>query len=103
MCLSDLHLILTFIGLVRIIIFGRVIIMITNISIENFMGIENKITISCLANNKIARKKTVPYSTYDNVNILNTIGIIGCNGSGKTSILNALSTIKTFVLFPSRR
>ncbi len=79
--------------------------MITKATIKNFMGIEKEVQINCLANNKIKRKK-VCYSyskTFDDVNILKTIGIIGSNGSGKTSILNAFLTLQTFVNFPFRR
>ena len=71
--------------------------------IKNFMGIENEITINCLASNKIKRNSTPFVSTDEGLNILKNIGIIGSNGSGKTSILNAFATIQTFVNFPFRK
>lgn len=77
--------------------------MITRATIKNFMGIENEIVINCLASNKIKRKNSPFVSTDDELNILKNIGIIGSNGSGKTSILNAFATIQTFVNFPFRK
>lgn len=77
--------------------------MITRAVIRNFMGVENEITISCIANNKIKREYSPFMFDDDNVNILRSIGIIGSNGSGKTSILNAFCTIQTFVNFPFRK
>ncbi|MBR4178827.1 MAG: ATP-binding protein [Bacilli bacterium] len=77
--------------------------MITCAKIKNFMGIENEITINCLASNKIKRNSTPFVSTDEGLNILKNIGIIGSNGSGKTSILNAFATIQTFVNFPFRK
>ena len=77
--------------------------MITRAVIKNFMGIENEIIINCLASNKIKRDYTPFVSTDDELNILKNIGIIGSNGSGKTSILNAFATIQTFVNFPFRK
>ena len=77
--------------------------MITRAKIKNFMGIENEIIINCLASNKIKRDSTPFVSTDDGLNILKNIGIIGSNGSGKTSILNAFATIQTFVNFPFRK
>ncbi len=77
--------------------------MIVRSVIKNFMGIENEIIIDCLASNKIKRSDNPFVSTDDGVNILRNIGIIGSNGSGKTSILNAFATIQTFVNFPFRK
>ena len=77
--------------------------MITRTTIRNFMGIENEITINCLASNKIKRNDRPFVITFDDKKILRTIGIIGRNGSGKTSILNALATVQTFVNFPFRK
>lgn len=69
----------------------------------NFMGIEQEILISCLANNRIKRENNAIVDTPDGVNLLKNIGIIGNNGSGKTSILKAIATIQTFVTFPFRK
>lgn len=77
--------------------------MIIKASIKNFMGVEDEISINCLANNKIKRKNKPYVSTDDGVNVLKNIGIIGSNGSGKTSILNAIATIQTFINFPFRK
>lgn len=72
-------------------------------TISNFMGIEKEISISCIANNKIKRKNNALIKTFDDINILKNIGIIGNNGSGKTSILKAIATIQTFITFPFRK
>lgn len=77
--------------------------MITKFTVRNFMGIEKEITLNCLANNKIKRKNSPFMSDDEGVNILKSIGIIGSNGSGKTSILNALMTIQTFINYPFRK
>lgn len=77
--------------------------MITKATIRNFMGVEDEISINCLANNKIRREDTPYVSDSDGINILKNIGMIGSNGSGKTSILNAFATIQTFVNFPFRK
>ena len=77
--------------------------MLVNCRISNFMGIEKEVTLSCLANNKIARKNNSLVSTSDGVNVLKNVGVIGNNGSGKTSILKAIATVQTFVAFPYRK
>ena len=77
--------------------------MILNTTIKNFMGIEKEVSINCLANNKIKRNNFSIVSNDEEINILKSIGIIGSNGSGKTSILNAFATIKTFITFPFRK
>ena len=76
--------------------------MITKIILSNFMGIDNTFTIDLLANNKIKRKYNSSIELC-NTNILNELCIIGSNGSGKTSILKAISTIQTFINFPFRK
>ena len=77
--------------------------MLIKATISNFMGIEKEISVSCVANNKIKRKNSTTIKTYDDINILKNIGLIGGNGSGKTSILKALATIQTFITFPFRK
>lgn len=77
--------------------------MIVRSTIKNFMGIENEIIVNCLASNKLKRNNKPFTTTDDEINILRNIGIIGSNGSGKTSILNAFATIQTFVNFPFRK
>lgn len=77
--------------------------MLLNAYICNFMGIEKDINITSIANNKIKRKNKSIIKIDDNLNALKTIGIIGSNGSGKTSILNAIATIQTFITFPFRK
>ena len=77
--------------------------MIIKATIKNFMGIEKNITISCLSNNKIKRKNNFFIKNENDENILKAIGIIGSNGSGKTSVLKAIATIQTFITFPYRK
>ena len=77
--------------------------MIIKATIKNFMGIEKNITISCLSNNKIKRKNNFFIKNENDENILKAIGIIGSNGSGKTSLLKAIATIQTFITFPYRK
>lgn len=77
--------------------------MLLNVYISNFMGIEKSVNITSIANNKIKRKNKDIIKIEDNINALKTIGIIGSNGSGKTSILNAIATVQTFITFPFRK
>ena len=77
--------------------------MLLNVHISNFMGIEKSVNITSIANNKIKRKNKDIIKIEDNINALKTIGIIGSNGSGKTSILNAIATVQTFITFPFRK
>lgn len=77
--------------------------MIINATIKNFMGIEKEVSISCLVNNKLKRKNDYCIKNENNENLLKVIGIIGCNGSGKTSLLKAIATIQTFITFPYRK
>lgn len=77
--------------------------MITKIYIDNFKGISNPIEVSMIASNKIKRKDSVYYVATNNKKILKTIGIIGANGSGKTSFIKAIDVIETFITFPFRK
>lgn len=77
--------------------------MIINAKIDNFLGIEKEININMIANNRIKRTNSSHINIEKNINLLKTIGIIGSNASGKTSILKAFYTIQKFVNFPFRK
>lgn len=77
--------------------------MIIKATIKNFMGIEKEVSISCLSNNKIKRNNNFIIKNENDESILKAIGIIGSNGSGKTSLLKAIATIQTFITFPYRK
>lgn len=77
--------------------------MILNITIDNFKGIKNPVSLSCIASNKIKRSSNV-YTVLDKKNkALKNIAIVGANGAGKTSILDAVETVQDFLLFPYRK
>ncbi len=77
--------------------------MLINIKIDNLKGIENKINVSFLASNKIKRSPKQLSNLENKKNILKSIGIIGSNGSGKTSFINSIMAIQTFITFPFRK
>lgn len=77
--------------------------MIVHLKVNNYKGIEQEAIIDAKASNKIKRPAR-KYSTISDKNkLLKTICIIGCNGSGKTSILSAIDTLQTFISFPFRK
>jgi hypothetical protein len=78
-------------------------IMIINFKINNFRGIEKEAILSALASNKIHRANNKCISIDNKTKLLKTLCLIGCNGSGKTSVLYAFQTIKDFVFFPFRK
>ena len=76
--------------------------MITSIYIDNLEGVVSPVTISTIANNKIKRNNDY-YLADESTKILKTIGLIGYNGSGKTSFIRAIKSIKSFIQFPFRK
>lgn len=77
--------------------------MIVSVKVDNFRGIENEANISAIASNKIKRDKNSCSYIDEKNKLLKKIGIIGCNGSGKTSLLSAIHTIQTYLSFPYRK
>ena len=77
--------------------------MIVNFRVNNYKGIEKEANISSIASNKIKRSENECSFIDEKNKLLKTIGIIGCNGSGKTSMLSAISTLQTFLAFPYRK
>src|SRR5699024_8024189 len=66
-------------------------------------GIEKEAIIHTRASNKIKRNQKKCSYISDKNKLLKTICLIGCNGSGKTSVLSAIETLQTFVSFPFRK
>lgn len=77
--------------------------MLINLYIDNFRGIKNEVKINTIASNKLKRSYECYYKLNDTIKILKSICIIGANGSGKTSILDSISTLQTFISFPLRK
>lgn len=77
--------------------------MIVNLKVSNYKGIEKEAIISAKASNKIKRPKKKCSVISENIKLLKTICLIGCNGSGKTSVLSAIETLQSFLLFPFRK
>lgn len=77
--------------------------MLLNIKIDNLKGIEKEIEVSFLASNKIKRSPNKLSHIEKQKNVLKNIGIIGSNGSGKTSFINSIMAIQTFITFPFRK
>lgn len=77
--------------------------MLINVKINNYKGIEKEALVSAIASNKIKRSINSVSYINDKTKILKTIGIIGCNASGKTSFLDAVETVQNFIVFPFRK
>ncbi len=77
--------------------------MILTLEVKNYRGIKEKYTISSLASNKIKRNNSNTCINLDEHKILKNICIIGANASGKSSLINSINTIKSFINFPFRR
>lgn len=77
--------------------------MIVSFKVSNYKGIEKEAIIHTRASNKIKRSEKKCSYISDKNKLLKTICLIGCNGSGKTSILSAIDTLQTFVSFPFRK
>lgn len=79
--------------------------MIIRAIVKNSIGIEGEVTLNCIANNKIKRnsESNVYKNIADDINVLHTIGVIGCNGSGKTSIIRSIEALNYFANFPFRK
>ena len=75
--------------------------MIVNLSIENFKSFREKCVVSFSAgtasrlSGNLLRQK-------NGERVVKSMGLYGPNASGKTSILDALYALKTFVLFSSQ-
>lgn len=66
--------------------------MIKSIRIKNFMGIENEFELSFVADKRREKTSNQKVKT-TNDDLLTVVGIFGKNGSGKTSILEAINFI----------
>ncbi len=77
--------------------------MITSLRINNYRGIEKEAYINAKASNKIKRESRECAILDSNKKFLKKICIIGCNGSGKTSVLSAINTLQAFISFPFRK
>lgn len=77
--------------------------MILNINVDNYKGVRKDSTLSCIASNKISHSPNEFVQLTDKHKILKNICLIGSNASGKTSFLNAIETIQSFLIFPLRK
>ena len=77
--------------------------MIVYFKVNNYKGIESEAYINTIASNKIKRPANKFSSISEKSKLLKTICVIGCNGSGKTSILSALESLQAYISFPFRK
>lgn len=77
--------------------------MLSCLKISNYKGIENEIVLNAKASNKIKRNNNKCSYISESDKLLKNLCIIGCNGSGKTSILSAVETAQTFLSHPFRK
>ena len=72
-------------------------IMITSLRISNFKAFNDEVELSLDADIK-SKKFFTNYQSYNEYNILKTLGIYGKNNVGKTCLINAAKTIKNVLL-----
>lgn len=77
--------------------------MLVSFRVNNYKGIEKEAIISGIASNKIKRSSNSCSYIDEKNKLLKKICIIGCNGSGKTSILSAINALQTYLSFPYRK
>lgn len=68
--------------------------MFTKLCIENFEGILNRIEFNFIAKSRNKDKQLSLYKTHDGKYINKLVGILAGNASGKTTIIDALGTIR---------
>lgn len=71
--------------------------MITSLRISNFKAFNDEVELSLDADIK-SKKFFTNYQSYNEYNILKTLGIYGKNNVGKTCLINAAKTIKNVLL-----
>ncbi len=71
--------------------------MITSLRISNFKAFNDEVELSLDADIK-SKKFFTNYQTYNEYNILKTLGIYGKNNVGKTCLINAAKTLKNVLL-----
>lgn len=74
--------------------------MFTNLVIENFEGILNKVEFNFIAKSRKKDEQKTLYKTHDGVYINKLVGILAGNASGKTTIIDALGTLGDLMLEP---
>ncbi|WP_294369983.1 AAA family ATPase [uncultured Clostridium sp.] len=67
--------------------------MLIEFSVENYYSIKEKVTFSMVASKDKSHEDNLILDSIKNINLLKTSAIYGANGSGKTTILNALNFI----------
>jgi len=72
------------------------------LDIDNICGIDNKISINFLAEPRKKTKKETVVEIKSGKNINKLTGILGCNASGKSSILKAICAIDYFLSYNAR-
>ena len=65
--------------------------MLIEFSVENFLSIKDRVTLSMVASKDISHENNLIKDTNKGLNILKTAAIYGANASGKTNILKAIS------------
>lgn len=71
--------------------------MLIEFSIENFLSIKDKVTLSMVASKDRSHQNNLIKNADKGINILNTAVIYGANASGKTTILNAIGFLSNFL------
>lgn len=77
--------------------------MILNIKLCNVAGIKNKVELNFFASKNDKKNMSSIYINKDNLWINRIAGIIAGNAHGKTTILDALSSVGSFIQLPLRK
>ncbi|MBW9154519.1 ATP/GTP-binding protein [Clostridium estertheticum] len=71
--------------------------MLMEFSVENFLSIKDRVTLSMVASKDTSHKKNLIKNADKGINILNTAVIYGANASGKTTVLRGIGFLANFL------
>lgn len=77
--------------------------MITKIKLNNLSGIKDSMNLDFIASKTDKKNKSSVFVTDDNLWINRVVGIIAGNAHGKTTILDAIASIGSFIELPLRK
>lgn len=71
--------------------------MLIEFSVENFLSIKERVTLSMVASKDTSHENNLIKDTDGKLNLLKSAAIYGANASGKTNVLKALKFFSYFI------